>query len=99
LRKPILHLMSALLATSFLINVASVADARHLQKRHYAHHHVHHKVKAKKHRRRPSPPPIVIAEIDISSQTMTVRVNGYSYGNWSVSTARAGYSTPRGTHG
>jgi lipoprotein-anchoring transpeptidase ErfK/SrfK len=97
LRKPILNLMSALLATSFLINLSGVADARHLQKRHHAHHHYHHKAKAKKHRRRPALPPIVIAEIDISTQTMNVTVSGYSYGNWKVSTARAGYSTPRGS--
>jgi lipoprotein-anchoring transpeptidase ErfK/SrfK len=34
--------------------------------------------------------------IDISSQSMSVRVNGWSYANWRVSTARPGYYTPRG---
>jgi lipoprotein-anchoring transpeptidase ErfK/SrfK len=44
-------------------------------------------------------PAAVQVNIDISSQTMAVRVNGWSYGNWRVSTARAGYYTPRGTYG
>ncbi len=35
--------------------------------------------------------------IDISSQSMAVNVNGWPYGRWKVSTARAGYYTPRGT--
>jgi lipoprotein-anchoring transpeptidase ErfK/SrfK len=34
--------------------------------------------------------------IDISSQSMSVNVNGWSYGHWRVSTARPGYHTPRG---
>lgn len=43
------------------------------------------------------PPPAVNIRIDISSQTMTVDVNGWNYGRWKVSTARSGYYTPRGT--
>ena len=35
--------------------------------------------------------------IDISSQTMTVSVDGWRYANWRVSTARSGYWTPRGS--
>ena len=35
--------------------------------------------------------------IDISSQSMSVKVNGFPYSNWRVSTARSGYWTPRGT--
>lgn len=35
--------------------------------------------------------------IDISSQSMSVKVNGWPYGRWKVSTARPGYYTPRGT--
>jgi lipoprotein-anchoring transpeptidase ErfK/SrfK len=34
--------------------------------------------------------------IDISSQSMAVRVNGWHYASWKVSTARSGYWTPRG---
>ena len=34
--------------------------------------------------------------IDISSQTMSVKVNGWHWANWKVSTARSGYHTPRG---
>ncbi|MER9418946.1 L,D-transpeptidase [Mesorhizobium sp. M0306] len=39
----------------------------------------------------------LVANIDISSQTMTVRY-GFSYYRWSVSTARKGYITPRGSY-
>ena len=35
--------------------------------------------------------------VDISSQSMTVDVNGWPYGRWKVSTAREGYYTPRGS--
>ena len=34
--------------------------------------------------------------IDISSQTMSVKVNGWWWASWKVSTARDGYYTPRG---
>lgn len=37
-------------------------------------------------------------KIDISSQSMAVHVNGWPYGRWRVSTARAGYYTPRGQY-
>lgn len=40
--------------------------------------------------------PAVNVVIDISSQSMSVKVNGWYYGNWKVSTARPGYYTPRG---
>jgi lipoprotein-anchoring transpeptidase ErfK/SrfK len=36
--------------------------------------------------------------IDVSSQSMSVRVNGWNYGSWRVSTARAGFYTPRGSY-
>ena len=39
----------------------------------------------------------LVANIDVSSQTMTVRY-GLSVYRWSVSTARSGYFTPRGTY-
>lgn len=41
-------------------------------------------------------PAAVNVTIDISSQTMTVRVNGWPSYYWKVSTARSGYWTPRG---
>ncbi len=44
-------------------------------------------------------PPIVNVVIDVSSQSMLVRVNGWPYGSWKVSTARVGYHTPRGSFG
>ncbi len=37
------------------------------------------------------------ARVDISSQTMTVKKYGRVIYRWKVSTARAGYITPRGT--
>ncbi|HUR43286.1 MAG TPA: L,D-transpeptidase [Aestuariivirga sp.] len=40
--------------------------------------------------------PAVRIQIDISSQSMAVNVNGWSYGRWRISTARSGYHTPRG---
>ena len=40
----------------------------------------------------------VSVRIDISSQSMAVHVNGWSYGRWRVSTARRGYHTPRGSY-
>ena len=44
--------------------------------------------------------PAVNVVIDISSQSMSVKVNGWYYGHWKVSTARPGYHTPRGSfHG
>ena len=39
----------------------------------------------------------VVAKIDISSQRMTVLVNGKPAYNWAVSTARSGYRTPVGS--
>ena len=41
--------------------------------------------------------PTVNVVIDISSQSMSVKVKGWPYGRWKVSTARSGYYTPRGT--
>ncbi len=38
----------------------------------------------------------VEAKIDLSSQRMTVYVNGWYYASWKVSTARRGYRTPIG---
>jgi lipoprotein-anchoring transpeptidase ErfK/SrfK len=40
----------------------------------------------------------VVAQIDLSSQRMTVKVNGKPQHNWRVSTGRSGYSTPTGTY-
>ncbi len=39
----------------------------------------------------------VVARVDLSSQRMTVSVNGRHYGTWKVSTGRRGFSTPRGS--
>lgn len=40
----------------------------------------------------------VVARIDLSSQRMTVSVNGITSYSWPVSTARRGYVTPTGTY-
>lgn len=85
MKKIILTLLSVFLIAGF-ISEPSLAKAAHS---HHAKHRVVHK---------PAPPPIVVASIDISSQTMSVRVNGWPTGYWKVSTARAGYHTPRGTY-
>ncbi len=52
---------------------------------------------ARKRKREPLPAPSVNIHIDISSQSMNVRVQGSQFGHYKVSTARAGYSTPRGS--
>ena len=36
--------------------------------------------------------------VDVSSQTMSVNVDGWHYASWRVSTAREGYHTPRGNY-
>ncbi|TGU67770.1 L,D-transpeptidase, partial [Mesorhizobium sp. M1C.F.Ca.ET.144.01.1.1] len=40
----------------------------------------------------------LVANIDVSSQTMTVSKYGQVLYRWSVSTARPGYFTPRGSY-
>jgi lipoprotein-anchoring transpeptidase ErfK/SrfK len=40
----------------------------------------------------------LVAQVDLSSQRMTVKVNGQVKYRWKVSTGRAGYSTPTGTY-
>ena len=40
----------------------------------------------------------LVANIDVSSQTMTVSQYGQVLYRWNVSTARSGYFTPRGTY-
>jgi len=40
----------------------------------------------------------VSVRVDISSQTMSVSVDGWPYATWRVSTARPGYWTPRGSY-
>ena len=46
-----------------------------------------------------APPAIasVRASIDLSTQSMTVTVDGWHYARWRVSTARKGYHTPMGS--
>ena len=40
----------------------------------------------------------VIASIDLSSQTMTVTVNGRTMHRWAISSGRSGYRTPTGNY-
>jgi lipoprotein-anchoring transpeptidase ErfK/SrfK len=40
----------------------------------------------------------LVVNADISSQSMSVRVNGWPSGSWRISSARAGYHTPRGSY-
>ena len=39
----------------------------------------------------------VTVHVDVSSQTMSVSVDGWHYASWKVSTAGPGYHTPRGS--
>ena len=39
----------------------------------------------------------VVASVDISKQRMTVRINGFYFASWKVSTAGRGYRTPIGS--
>jgi lipoprotein-anchoring transpeptidase ErfK/SrfK len=54
--------------------------------------------KRRKKPRAPRLPPAVQVHIDISSQAMSVRVNGWHHASWRVSTGREGYYTPRGSY-
>ena len=40
----------------------------------------------------------LVANIDLSRQTMTVTVNGAVFARWKISTGREGYSTPTGSY-
>ena len=51
--------------------------------------------KIKRYRAQPA---IVQVYVDISSQSMSVNVNGSNYGYWDVSTGRQGYNTPTGSY-
>jgi lipoprotein-anchoring transpeptidase ErfK/SrfK len=53
----------------------------------------------KRKRAKARPPAIVQVHVDISSQSMNVRVNGSSYANWKVSTGVGKHYTPRGNFG
>jgi lipoprotein-anchoring transpeptidase ErfK/SrfK len=82
-----------MVATMFIVP----ADARK-KRHHYRNNGIHHSVKHhKKARRRPLPRPAVVAKIDVSSQTMTVTVNGFPFAYWKVSTGRQGFHTPHGS--
>jgi lipoprotein-anchoring transpeptidase ErfK/SrfK len=87
--------ISVALAVIFAASVLAVpADAR--RKRH---HQVHHQVHKKHHKkvRRKAAPAVVVAKVDVSSQTMSVTVNGFPYAYWRVSTGRKGFYTPYGS--
>lgn len=69
------------------------------QHRGYHRQQVHHVKKhyAKKIHRKKAFKPVVEAVIDVSSQTMSVTINGTAYASWRVSTGRKGYYTPHGS--
>jgi len=50
-------------------------------------------------RHRPHAVGTVVAHVDISTQTLTLEVNGFPEGHWAISSARPGYHTPRGSFG
>jgi L,D-transpeptidase catalytic domain len=86
--------LAVLMAATIL---AIPADAH--RKRHHNQQGIHRTYKHhRKHaHRRHLPPPIVVATIDVSSQTMSVTVNGFPYAYWRVSTGRKGFNTPYGS--
>ncbi len=71
----------------------------HNGKHYHLHGHTHHKIHHAKHKKRLAEKPVVVARVDVSSQSIEVSVNGWSYGTWPVSTAGRGYHTPHGTFG
>lgn len=85
MKKIFLALISLLLIVGFIAEASFAKSSRS--------HSVKHRVV-----RKPAPPPIVVAHIDISSQTMSVRVNGLPRSYWKVSTGGNGHYTPRGTY-
>jgi lipoprotein-anchoring transpeptidase ErfK/SrfK len=77
------NIFMGLLAMTLAFGFAAEdADARHKRKRY----------------RKPATPAAVQVYIDISSQNMSVRVNGSHYASWRVSTGRSGYGTPTGSY-
>jgi lipoprotein-anchoring transpeptidase ErfK/SrfK len=52
----------------------------------------------RKRYRKPAPPAPVQIYVDLSSQSMSVQVNGFYYASWRVSTGRRGYETPTGSY-
>ena len=93
--------MSALLAATFLVGLSiEDVDAKARHKHHnYTWHKGKHYTQLQRKHRRASLPPVVVARIHIASQQMSVDVNGYHYGDWLISTAGNGYTTPQGTFG
>jgi lipoprotein-anchoring transpeptidase ErfK/SrfK len=51
---------------------------------------------SKRYRKRGAPSAIQI-DVDISTQSMSVRINGSHYASWRVSTGRRGFETPTGS--
>jgi lipoprotein-anchoring transpeptidase ErfK/SrfK len=56
---------------------------------------------AKSHHRmhRVAVPPAVVAHVSIGEQRLYLTVEGQPYAAWPISSARAGYHTPRGAYG
>jgi len=97
MRKSTIALLFAAFAFGFM-TIEADAKIRHWHHHHH-HHHRHHHHHHQKHHRRIAEKPIIVAQIDVSSQSMYVSVNGWPYGTWAVSTAGTGYHTPRGSFG
>jgi lipoprotein-anchoring transpeptidase ErfK/SrfK len=80
----------------FLVAVSFFTEESSARANHSRFHHKVHKYHVKR-RRPPPPPPVVVAQINVSSQTMSVNVDGWPEGYWQVSTASGKYHTPRGS--
>jgi lipoprotein-anchoring transpeptidase ErfK/SrfK len=107
MRKSTLALLCAAFSFGLMTADVDAQGQRHKNRSHMwhngKHYHPHKHNHKKKHRSkrhaRIAVKPIVVARVDVSSQSMSVSVNGWSYGEWAVSTARKGYTTPRGNFG
>ncbi len=69
--------------------------SQHNIRYHMRHHKHHQKYHHKKHHI--ALLPVVVAHVYVSSQRLSLDVNGSRYADWAVSTARQGYHTPEGS--
>ena len=99
MKKFVLALISVF-AVLTMLGAPVQAKSKNLSYLHIKHSgHLKHANSMRTQRRRaPALPPIVVANISIASQTMSVSVNGWPSGYWRISSARAGYHTPRGSY-
>ncbi len=102
---PILRVFgAAILGLLMFLAPAQAANWFESNAWHPKHHHIH-KVHFSRHHRlhghhsyQPPLPAAIVVHVSIGSQSMVVDVNGSPEGHWAISSARAGYHTPRGSY-